>query len=109
MASLLMCIVFFALLQCVCDWENRDTMFRDVEEIIRRQIKVPFIKMNEISFLIMGNSFPAQLISFVLFPTDVITSKCPTFPCHCLSYRSNACFGNKVSFTVHFAGLLIKE
>jgi hypothetical protein len=57
----------------------------------------------------MGNSFPAQLISFVLFPTDVSTSKCPTFPCHCLSYRSNACFGNKVSFTVHFAGLLIKE
>ncbi|GJN21085.1 hypothetical protein PR202_gb08533 [Eleusine coracana subsp. coracana] len=27
-------------LQCVCDWENRDTMFRDVEEIIRRQIKM---------------------------------------------------------------------
>ncbi|XP_020409049.1 probable UDP-N-acetylglucosamine--peptide N-acetylglucosaminyltransferase SEC-like isoform X4 [Zea mays] len=27
-------------LQCVCDWENRDGMFRDVEEIIRRQIKM---------------------------------------------------------------------
>jgi protein O-GlcNAc transferase len=27
-------------LQCVCDWENRDTMFHDVEEIIRRQIKM---------------------------------------------------------------------
>lgn len=42
-------------------------MFGDVEEIIRRQIKVPFIKMNEIPFLIMGNSFPAQLISFSFF------------------------------------------
>nr|CAB3446600.1 unnamed protein product [Digitaria exilis] len=27
-------------LQCVCDWENRDAMFRDVEEIIKRQIKM---------------------------------------------------------------------
>ncbi|CAO2045810.1 unnamed protein product [Urochloa humidicola] len=27
-------------LQCACDWENRDAMFRDVEEIIRRQIKM---------------------------------------------------------------------
>uniref|UniRef100_A0A0D9VG28 Probable UDP-N-acetylglucosamine--peptide N-acetylglucosaminyltransferase SPINDLY n=1 Tax=Leersia perrieri TaxID=77586 RepID=A0A0D9VG28_9ORYZ len=27
-------------LQCVCDWENRTAMFRDVEEIIRKQIKM---------------------------------------------------------------------
>ncbi|KQJ99507.1 probable UDP-N-acetylglucosamine--peptide N-acetylglucosaminyltransferase SEC [Brachypodium distachyon] len=27
-------------LQCVCDWENRDAMFRNVEDIIRRQIKM---------------------------------------------------------------------
>uniref|UniRef100_A0A0D9YSF1 protein O-GlcNAc transferase n=1 Tax=Oryza glumipatula TaxID=40148 RepID=A0A0D9YSF1_9ORYZ len=27
-------------LQCVCDWENRNAMFRDVEEIIRKQIKM---------------------------------------------------------------------
>ncbi|KAL5211926.1 hypothetical protein ABZP36_022773 [Zizania latifolia] len=27
-------------LQCICDWENRTAMFRDVEEIIRRQIKM---------------------------------------------------------------------
>ncbi|OEL18475.1 putative UDP-N-acetylglucosamine--peptide N-acetylglucosaminyltransferase SEC [Dichanthelium oligosanthes] len=27
-------------LQCVCDWENREAMFHDVEEIIRRQIKM---------------------------------------------------------------------
>jgi hypothetical protein len=33
-------------------------MFRDVEEIIRRQIKVPFIKINEIPFLILRISFP---------------------------------------------------
>ncbi|XP_006647294.3 probable UDP-N-acetylglucosamine--peptide N-acetylglucosaminyltransferase SEC [Oryza brachyantha] len=27
-------------LQCVCDWENRNSMFCDVEEIIRKQIKM---------------------------------------------------------------------
>ncbi|KAJ3675751.1 hypothetical protein LUZ60_004793 [Juncus effusus] len=26
-------------LQCVCDWDNRDHMFREVEDIIRRQIQ----------------------------------------------------------------------
>ncbi|KAJ4762338.1 UDP-N-acetylglucosamine--peptide N-acetylglucosaminyltransferase 110 kDa subunit [Rhynchospora pubera] len=26
-------------LQCVCDWENRDQLFREVEDIIRRQIQ----------------------------------------------------------------------
>ncbi|KAM3366949.1 hypothetical protein ACQJBY_015935 [Aegilops geniculata] len=30
-------------LQSVCDWENRDTMFREVEEIIRRQIKMSLL------------------------------------------------------------------
>jgi hypothetical protein len=61
-------------------------MFRDVEEIIRRQIKVPFIKINEIPFLILRISFLVQFIYFVPFLTDVSTSKCSTFPCHCLSY-----------------------
>jgi hypothetical protein len=48
-------------------------MFRDVEEIIRRQIKVPFIKINEIPFLILRISFPVQFIYFVPFLTDVST------------------------------------
>lgn len=28
------------LLQCVCDWDNREKMFIEVEGILRRQIKV---------------------------------------------------------------------
>jgi protein O-GlcNAc transferase len=31
----------FVSLQSVCDWENRETMFHEVEDIIKRQIKVP--------------------------------------------------------------------
>ncbi|XP_078447554.1 tetratricopeptide repeat (TPR)-like superfamily protein isoform X2 [Wolffia australiana] len=30
-------------LQCVCDWDNRDAMFREVEGIIKRQIKMSML------------------------------------------------------------------
>ena len=35
--------MFMLPLQCVCDWDDRDGMFNEVEGILRRQIKV-FIK-----------------------------------------------------------------
>jgi hypothetical protein len=59
-------------------------MFRDVEEIIRRQIKVSLITYKKDSDPIF-EIFPSIIFS-CLFSVDASTSKCPTFPCYCLSY-----------------------
>jgi hypothetical protein len=61
-------------------------MFRDVEEIIRKQIKVSLfllVKKKECNSIF--GVFPSINFS-CLFSVDASTSKCATIPCYCLSY-----------------------
>jgi hypothetical protein len=63
-------------------------MFRDVEEIIRRQIKVSnFAKSNEISFWKWGNPFLSNLDFFLCFLQMSILPSVQPF--HAIAYPIN--------------------
>ncbi|EES06819.1 probable UDP-N-acetylglucosamine--peptide N-acetylglucosaminyltransferase SEC [Sorghum bicolor] len=59
-------------LQCVCDWENRDAMFRDVEEIIRRQIKMS----------VLPSVQPFHAIAYPIDPMLALEISCK-YAAHC--------------------------
>ena len=42
----------FNFVQCVCDWDDRENKFIEVEGILRRQIKVLYMYFNFYAFLV---------------------------------------------------------
>lgn len=92
--------------QCVCNWENRDGMFLEVEGIIRRQIKVSSISPRRLSYnfsflslLVLRSLLLFSFLSglFLELDSDVNPPECATFPRHSLPSRSGSCSGNQVS------------
>ncbi|XP_015626031.1 probable UDP-N-acetylglucosamine--peptide N-acetylglucosaminyltransferase SEC [Oryza sativa Japonica Group] len=59
-------------LQCVCDWENRNAMFRDVEEIIRKQIKMS----------VLPSVQPFHAIAYPIDPMLALEISCK-YAAHC--------------------------
>jgi hypothetical protein len=39
-------VVNYCFVQCVCDWEDRESKFMEVEGILQRQIKVAFFSFS---------------------------------------------------------------